>query len=112
MRAQLAELDRQINEEQTRVLIQAREDLVAARANEAQTRGALEAAKSDAYKLRDDLVEYTIRQREFESKRQLYEGLLQRLSTAGVQAGLESQEVDIVDNAVPPIGPSNRAAQC
>jgi polysaccharide biosynthesis transport protein len=106
LRAQLAELDRQINEEQNRVLIQAREDLVAARANEAQTRGALEAAKSDAYKLRDDLVEYTIRQREFESKRQLYEGLLQRLSTAGVQAGLESQEVDIVDNAVPPIGPS------
>ncbi len=106
LRAQLAELDRQINEEQNRVLIQAREDLVAARADESQTRGALEAAKSDAYKLRDDLVEYTIRQREFESKRQLYEGLLQRLSTAGVQAGLESQEVDIVDNAVPPIGPS------
>ncbi len=106
LRAQLAELDREINEEQNRVLIQAREDLVAARADEAQTRGALEAAKADAYKMRDDLVEYTIRQREFESKRQLYEGLLQRLSTAGVQAGLESQEVDIVDNAVPPIGPS------
>ncbi len=106
LRAQIAELDREINEEQNRVLIQAREDLVAARANEAQTRSALEGAKSDAYKLRDDLVEYTIRQREFESNRQLYEGLLQRLRTAGVQAGLESQEVDIVDNAVPPIGPS------
>ena len=106
LRAQLAELDRQISEEQNRVLIQARENLVAARADEAQTRGALEAAKADAYKLRDDLVEYTIRQREFESKRQLYEGLLQRLSTAGVQAGLESQEVDIVDNAVPPTGPA------
>lgn len=106
LRAQLAELDRQINEEQNRVLTQAHQDLVAAKADEAETRGALEAAKSDAYKLRDDLVEYTIRQREFESNRQLYEGLLQRLRTAGVQAGLESQEVDIVDNAVPPIGPS------
>ncbi len=104
--AQAAELDREIADEQNRLLIQSKEDLVAARANETQTRGALEAAKSDAYKLRDDLVEYTIRQREFESNRSLYEGLLQRLNTAGVQAGLDSQEVDIVDNAVPPIGPS------
>ena len=106
IRAQVAELDREIDEEQNRVLIQAREDLVAARADEAQTRAARDNAKADAYKLRDDLVEYTIRQREFESNRQLYEGLLQRLRTAGVQAGLESQEVDIVDNAVPPIGPA------
>lgn len=106
MRAQLAELDRQISLEQNRVLIQSKQDLVAAKADEAQTRGALEAAKADAYKLRDDLVEYTIRQREFESNRSLYEGLLQRLRTAGVQAGLESQEVDIVDNAVPPVSPS------
>ncbi|MGI4826742.1 MAG: GumC family protein, partial [Janthinobacterium lividum] len=106
VRAQIAELDQQINEEQNRLLVQVKEDLVAARANETQTRSALEGAKADAYKLRDDLVEYTIRQREFESNRTLYEGLLQRLNTAGVQAGLESQEVDIVDNAVPPIGPS------
>ncbi len=106
MRAQVSELDRQISDEQSRIVVQAREDLTAAKANESQTRGALEAAKSNAYKLRDDLVEYTIRQREFDSQRTLYEGLLQRLRTAGVQAGLESQEVDVVDNAVPPIGPS------
>ena len=106
LRAQLSTLDAQISQEQNRILIQAKEDLVSARADETQTRGALENAKSDAYKLRDELVEYTIRQREFDSNRSLYEGLLQRLNTAGVQAGLDSQEVDIVDNAVPPIGPS------
>ncbi len=106
LHAQIAELTRQIDTEQQRTLVQAKQDLVAARANEGQTRGALESAKSNAYKLRDDLVEYTIRQREFDSQRTLYEGLLQRLRTAGVQAGLESQEVDVVDNAVPPIGPS------
>ena len=106
LRAQVAEFDQQINEEQNRLLLQSKEDLAAARANEGQTRAALETAKSNAYKLRDELVEYTIRQREFESNRTLYEGLLQRLNTAGVQAGLESQEVDTVDSAVPPIGPS------
>ncbi len=106
LRAQLDTLDHGIAEEQSRLLTQAKENLVAARANETQTRGALEAAKSDAYKLRNDLVEYTIRQREFDSNRTLYEGLLQRLRTAGVQAGLESQEIDIVDNATPPVSPS------
>ena len=106
LRAQVNELNRQIGEEQNRLLVQSKQDLVAAQANENQTRGALEAAKSNAYKLRDDLVDYSIRQREFESNQALYDGLLQKLKTAGVQAGLESQEVDIVDNAVPPIGPS------
>ncbi len=106
LNAQINTIDQQIRDEQSRVLAQARENLVAARAGETQTRSALEEAKANAYKLRDDLVEYTIRQREFESNRSLYEGLLQRLRTAGVQAGLESQEIDIVDNAVPPVGPS------
>ena len=105
-RAELDELSKQISEEQDRVLVQAKEDLVAARANENGTRGALEAQKAEAFKLRDDLVEYTLRQREFESNRTLYEGLLAHLRSAGVQAGLESTEIDIVDNATAPVGPT------
>ncbi len=50
-------------------------------------------------------MEYTLRQRDFESNRTLYEGLLQRLRTAGSQAGLESMEIDIVDKALPPASP-------
>ncbi len=56
--------------------------------------------------MRDAMVEYTLRQREFESNRTLYEGLLQRLRTAGVESGLESLEIDIVDPAVPPAAPT------
>ncbi len=104
-RAQIDELDREITAEQNRLLIQAKQNYVVSRANEDQTTAALEAQKSDAYKLRDDLVEYTLRQREFESNRTLYEGLLQRLRTAGVQAGLESLEIDIVDQALLPASP-------
>ncbi len=66
----------------------------------------LAAQTADDFKLRDALVEYTLRQREYESNRTLYEDLLQRLRTAGVQAGLESTEIDIIDPAVPAIGPS------
>lgn len=105
LKAQIDELTREIGAEQNRLLIQAKQNYVAARANEDQTTAALESQKADAYKLRDDLVEYTIRQREFETNRTLYEGLSQRLRTAGVQAGLESLEIDIVDQALLPASP-------
>ena len=105
IKAQIDEITKEIDAEQTRLLLEAKQNYVVARANEDQTTAALEAEKADAYKLRDDLVEYTLRQREFESNRTLYEGLHQRLQTAGVQAGLESLEIDVVDQALPPANP-------
>jgi capsular exopolysaccharide synthesis family protein len=106
LRAQIDELSKEVSKEQSRLLLQAKENFVVARANEDQTKAALEQQKTDAYKLRDDLIEYTLRQREFESNRTLYEGLLQRLRTAGVEAGLESLEIDVVDQALPPAKPT------
>src|SRR5580658_9023197 len=61
--AQIDEINKQIVEEQKRLLDQAHEAYVAANDNEQQTRGALEVEKAEAYKLRDDLVEYTLRHR-------------------------------------------------
>src|SRR5205823_9978942 len=78
---------------------------VVARANADQTTSALEAQKTEAYKLRDQLVEYSLRQREFEANRNLYDSLQQRLRTASVQSGLESLEIDVVDKALPPASP-------
>ena len=108
-KAKIDELAKEVNTEQSRLLTQAREAFLLAQANETQTTNALEAQKTDAYKLRDDLVQFTIYQREFESNRTLYEGLLQKLRTAGVQAGLESLEIDIVDQAAIPTSPQLRS---
>jgi succinoglycan biosynthesis transport protein ExoP len=104
-KAQIDELAKEINIEQDRLLLQAKENYIIARANEDQTTAALESQKTDAYKLRDDLVEYTLRKREFEANRTLYDSLRERLRTAGVQAGLESLEIDVVDQALPPANP-------
>ena len=104
-KAQIDEYAKEINAEQNRLLLQAKENFVIAKANENQTTAALDAQKADAYKLRDDLVEYTLRQRDFESNRTLYEGLLQRLRTAGIEAGLDSLEIDVVDPAFLPAQP-------
>jgi capsular exopolysaccharide synthesis family protein len=105
-KAQIDELQAAISKEQARLLQQARQSYVTARANEQQTTAALDSQKADAYRLRDDLVQYTIAQREFESNRTLYEGLLQRIQSASVQAGLESQEIDVIDAALPPANPN------
>jgi succinoglycan biosynthesis transport protein ExoP len=105
LKAQIDELSKEIGAEQNRLLLQAKQNYIVARANEDQTTAALEAQKSDAYKLRDQLVEYTIRQREFEQNRTLYDSLQQRLRTASVQSGLESLDIEIVDPALPPANP-------
>jgi capsular exopolysaccharide synthesis family protein len=105
LKAQIDELLKEIDAEQNRLLIQAKQNYVVARANEDQTTAALEAQKAEAYKLRDQLVEYTLRQREFEANRNLYDSLQQRLRTASVQSGLESLEIDIVDKALSPATP-------
>ncbi len=103
--AQIAQLEREIASEQNRLLVQARENYVAARANEEQTNATLEQQKSEAYKLGDALIDYQLRQREFETNRTLYESLNQRLRTAGVEAGLESLDIEIVDQAQLPANP-------
>lgn len=107
-RAQLEALQKEQDSEQGRLLAQAKENFVIAKASEQRILESLDAQKTEAYKMRDDLVEYTLRQREFESNRTLYEGLLQRLRTAGVEAGLESLEIDIVDPAVAAAAPTLR----
>ncbi len=86
-KAQIEELEKEIRAEENRLLTQSRESFLMAKANQDQTNAALEEQKTEAYKLRNDLVDYTIKQREFESNRTLYEGLLQKLRTAGVEAG-------------------------
>jgi succinoglycan biosynthesis transport protein ExoP len=106
LKAQMEELTKQVAAEQTRSLQASREAYLIARSTENQTTSTLETEKDNAYKLRDDLVEYTLRQREYESNRTLYDGLRQRLRTAGVQAGLESLEIDVVDQALPPASPT------
>jgi capsular exopolysaccharide synthesis family protein len=105
---QISELTRELAEEQSRSVSDAKEAYTAARSQEDQTRATLAAEQDQAFKMRDSLIDFTIKQRELEANRVLYEGLREKLRTAGVQAGLESTEIDIVDPAVPAIAPSLR----
>ncbi len=98
-KARLDALDEAVNLEQKRIFSQARQAYSAARANEQLTEKALNDRKQDAFKSHDSMVRFVILQREYESDRVLYEGLMQRLRVAGINAGLESAQVDVVDLA-------------
>jgi capsular exopolysaccharide synthesis family protein len=100
--AQLQQMQLEVETEEKRLLEQSKQAYLMAKANEDQTRAALDEQKASAYKLQDDMVAYTLQQRNYETNRSLYEELTKRLETAGIQAGLESLEIDVVDRAMLP----------
>jgi capsular exopolysaccharide synthesis family protein len=110
LKTRIDELNRELLNEQNRIVTQAREHYLAAKAAEDSTHNELEARKEEAYRQGDEKVRLSILQREYEQNRALYDGLQQRLETAKVEAGLDALEVDTVDEAVPPVAPNLRPA--
>lgn len=64
------------------------------------------ALKGDVLDLRDRSIQYNILQRELDTTRTLYEGLLQRYKEVGVTGDITANNISIVDRAVPPVKPS------
>ena len=60
----------------------------------------------DVLDLRDRSIQYNILQRELDTTRTLYEGLLQRYKEVGVTGGVTANNISIVDFATPPLKPS------
>ena len=54
----------------------------------------------------DKMVQYNILKRDAEANKELYDGLLQKLKEAGLNAGLLSSNIRVVDPAMVPGGPS------
>ena len=105
-KAQLDETSRQVIAEQKRIVNQARLSFSAAAANESMTNKTLNDKQSESFGQRSDMVKYVILLHDYQSHRTLYEGLITRLQEAGITAGLESGEVDIVDLADVPTRPA------
>jgi succinoglycan biosynthesis transport protein ExoP len=111
VQAQIDTLSKEIAAEQNRMLIQSRETFLAAKAAEDKIEQELDRRRQEAYDQGDDLVQYQLLQRQFEQDRSLYDGLEQRLRTAELQAGLDAAEVDVIDQALPPVSPLLQAPQ-
>jgi capsular exopolysaccharide synthesis family protein len=109
LQAQIDQLSKEIDTEQSRLKLQAKETYLAAKATEDKTEQELEARKAEVYKQGDDQIRLTLLQRGYEQDRALYDGLEQRLATARIESGLDATEVDQVDRALPPANPTLRA---
>ena len=110
LRSQIAELDKQIasasaltNSGRTNSLLS---DYRAALSAENALKARVAQLKGDVLNLRGRSIQYTILQREVDTNRTLYDGLLQRYKEVGVAGGVGNNNVSVVDRATPPGGPS------
>ncbi len=103
LKAQIDELNTQIDAELVNTKKHALGELTAARDAEQSLQKAVDADKGSMQQHQTDLIQYTIAQRDFESSYALYQGLLQKLKEAGVLAGLHANDVEIIDRALLPI---------
>jgi len=106
LRSKMEQNQKAINKEQKRVLAQSNNAFRAATVNENMTQSVLAQEEAKDYQKRNDMVQFVLMQREFDSNRTLYDGLRRRLREAGIEAGLESSEIDVVDFARKPLFPS------
>ena len=68
-------------------------------------REAIEQREGSILALNQQGVQYNILKRDFETNRELYDGLLQRMKEIGVAAGVQENNIAIIDEALPPGGP-------
>lgn len=101
--ARIAQLDQQIKKELSNARSRAQSDVNVAQESVKSLSAAVDQEKQSMEHRDDDVVRYTIAERDFESSYTLYQGLLQKLKEAGVLAGLKGNDVEVIDRALVPL---------
>ncbi|TMJ17517.1 MAG: polysaccharide biosynthesis tyrosine autokinase [Alphaproteobacteria bacterium] len=105
--AQLRQLDRTIAGEERRVMTGLRSQVTQAAARETELAARVEALKTSLIDLRRRSIQYNILQREVDTNRTIYDGLLQRYKEIGIAGAVGTNNISIVDQARVPEGPSS-----
>jgi capsular exopolysaccharide synthesis family protein len=98
-KAQLTEVNAQLKAEQQRILNQAQLSYNAASANEKMTTDKVEKQKTQVFDSHNAMVRFVLLMQDYQSDRDLYEGLIQHVQGAVITSGLEAGDIDIVDLA-------------
>lgn len=106
LQSQINEIDRQIGNEVGNVQQSLKTQYEVALSQERSFQGKVESLKSSFLNLRDRSIQYNILQREVDTNRTLYEGLLQRYKEIGVAGGIGANNISVVDRADAPRMPS------
>ncbi|HEX6740181.1 MAG TPA: polysaccharide biosynthesis tyrosine autokinase [Sphingomicrobium sp.] len=106
LKAQIAELDKQIGREQGRVSSSVAQDLGGryrqALATESSLQARVDSLKSQLLGEQGRSIQFNIIQRDVDTNRALYDALLQRFKEVGVAGGIGTNNISIVDRALPP----------
>jgi len=102
---QLKQLDTEIQNETTKVISGIR-DQYESRCSTKSSSRRFEDQKQQANALNESAIEYSMLKRDLDTSRTLYEGLLEKMKEAGINAGLRSNSFRIVDSARVPTAPS------
>ncbi|MDP1737502.1 MAG: polysaccharide biosynthesis tyrosine autokinase [Caulobacter sp.] len=106
LRTRIAELDRQIQAEVATIQGSVKRQYETALGQERSFEAQVNRLTGASLDLRGRTIQYDIIQREVDTNRTLYDGLLQRYKEIGVAGGLSTNNVSVVDPARAPGGPS------
>ena len=107
LQQQIAQLDRSIAREEQRISGSIQSEYRQAAEREQKLAGRVEGLKQSFLDQRRRAIQYNIYQREVDTNRELYDGLLQRYKEIGVAGGVGINNVAVVDPADPPLKPSS-----
>jgi capsular exopolysaccharide synthesis family protein len=104
MKRQIAEIDKQLEAEVGLIKAGASAKFQAARDKESMLTEQVDSLTKDMLSTQGRTTSLTLLEREVETNRQLYDALLQRYKEIGITSNVDSNNVSIVDSALPPLG--------
>ena len=105
LRARITELDSQINAIARDIRSSVQNEYSIALNQERSLRRQVNELKGDVLDMRARSVQYNILQREVDTSRTLYDGLLQRYKEVGVAGNITANNISVIDQAQPPSKP-------
>ncbi len=99
------EIDRQIGSQSSGIVRGLRAEYDASASREAMLQSRVDGLKNAVLDQRARTIQYNIYQRDADTNRTLYDGLLQRYKEIGIAGGVGTNNVSIVDKAIAPNSP-------
>lgn len=107
LKAQVDVIDAQIQSVARSIRASVKQQYDAAVEAEESLRRQVAELKGSSLAEQDQLVQYRLLEREADTNRTVYEGLLQRYKELNAAAGISASNIAIIDPAIPPIQPSS-----
>lgn len=107
LRAQVGVIDAQLQNVARNIQASVKQQYDAALQVEERLKGEVSELKSSSLEEQDRLVQYHLLEREADTNRTVYEGLLQRFKELNSAAGISASNIAIIDTAIAPIKPSS-----